>query len=83
MGKGQDRRGLPMIEGSFNSRTLANMDVALERVCKQTPLGEQHETRVRVAEAIIRCAEGGNTTLGSFIKAGQVAAKTAPAQAGG
>ena len=34
-----------MIADSFDSRTLANMEVALERACKILPTGaEQHET---------------------------------------
>ena len=53
-----------IIEGSFDSRTLANMEVALDRICGKTPSGEQHEVRKRVAEAIVRCARSGRTTLG-------------------
>ena len=35
-----------MIAESFDPRTLANMEVALERACKALPLGsEQHEAR--------------------------------------
>jgi hypothetical protein len=76
---GSKSNGYPMIHGSFDSRTLANMDVALEQICKQTPLGQLHETRARVAKALLRCAEAGHTTLGSLMKAGQLAAKARPA----
>jgi hypothetical protein len=47
-----------MIEGDFDSRTLANMNVALDRVCRHSPIGEQHELRRRVAESILLCASG-------------------------
>jgi hypothetical protein len=60
-----------MMESSFDIRTLANMDVALERVCKKTPLGEQHETRVLVADAILRCARRGKVSLGALTHAGE------------
>jgi hypothetical protein len=63
-----------MIEGSsFDTRTLANMEVALNRVCGKTPTGEQHEVRKRVAEAIVRCAKSGNTALGALTEAGKKA----------
>jgi hypothetical protein len=54
-----------MIEGSFSARTFAFMNVALDRVCQHTPLGEQHDVRERVAQGIIRCAKSGRTTLGA------------------
>jgi hypothetical protein len=60
-----------MIEGDFDSRTLANMNVALERLCRLSPIGEQHELRKRVAQSIIRCAKTGKTTLGALIEAGE------------
>src|ERR1700747_408729 len=59
-----------MIEGSFDARTLARMNVALDRVCEHTPLGEQHEVRERVAQGIIRCAKSGRTTLRALREAG-------------
>ena len=60
-----------MIEGSFDARTLAYMNVALDRVCEHTPLGEQHDVRERVAQGIIGCAKSGRTTLGALIEAGE------------
>ena len=60
-----------MIASDFDSRTLANMDFALERVCEKSPLGEQHDVRKHVAEAIIRCARSGDTTLGALTEAGE------------
>jgi hypothetical protein len=60
-----------MIEGKFNSRTLANMNVALERVCEKAPHGEDHAVRKRIAKEIIRCASSGKTTLSDLTAAGQ------------
>jgi hypothetical protein len=61
------------IEDSFDIRTLANMNVALERICGKSPLGEQYDIRKRVAQAIVRCAKDGRTTLGALTEAGEKA----------
>ena len=64
-----------MIADSFNSRTLANMEVALELACKILAFaGEQHEARRYIASKIIECANGGDKTLGGLTEAGQIAA---------
>jgi hypothetical protein len=60
-----------MIEGRFDARTLANMNVALERICQQRPDGEDHKVRRRVAQRIIQCAKTGMRTLGALTKAGE------------
>ena len=63
------------IADSFNSRTLANMEVALERACTVLGFaGEQHDARQYIACKIIECAEGGDKTLGGLTEAGQIAA---------
>jgi hypothetical protein len=62
---------LPMIEGSFPPRALANMNVALDRVCGKNLRGSEHEVRKRVATAIIQCAKSGRTTLGALTEAGE------------
>jgi hypothetical protein len=61
------------IEDSVDIRTLANMNVALERVCGKSPVGEEHDVRKRVAQAIVRCAKDGRTTLGALTEAGEKA----------
>jgi hypothetical protein len=63
--------GLPMIEDRFDARTLANMQVALERVCRQRPNGEYHKVRRLVARRIMQCAKRGKRTLGALTKAGE------------
>jgi hypothetical protein len=60
-----------MIEDGFDARTLANMTVALERVCQRRPDGEDHKIRRRVARRIIQCAKMGKKTLGELTKAGE------------
>ena len=62
-----------MIEGSFEPRVQANMDVALERVCGKSPCGERHDVRKRVAKAILQCAKSGKTALGVLTEAGEKA----------
>ena len=65
-----------MIEGKFDSRTLAAMNAALDKVCAQVPDGENHEVRKRVAKEIARCATDGQTALDEMIAAGQRALAT-------
>ena len=70
-----------MMEDSFDIRTLANMEVALDRVCGKTPTGEQHDVRKRVAQAVLLCAKSGKTTLGALTEAGEKALWCAPGKA--
>jgi hypothetical protein len=60
-----------MTADSFDARTLANMDVALERVCQRRPDGEEHRVRKLVARRIIKCARNGKRTLGALTEAGE------------
>ena len=60
-----------MVEDRFDARTLANMNVALDRVCQRRPDGEDHRVRKLVARRIIRCAKLGKKTLGALTKAGE------------
>jgi hypothetical protein len=60
-----------LIDGAFDSRTLANMNVALDRVCEKAAHGEDHTVRKRVARQIVKCARSGKTTLGELTAAGQ------------
>ena len=66
-----------MIADSFNSRTLANMEVALERACKLLSTGaeKQHWARRHIASKIVECAEGGDKTLKGMTEAGRAAAR--------
>jgi len=64
-----------MIAERFDSRTLANMEVALERACKTlSAAGEQHKARRYIASKILACARSGDTTLGGLTEAGRIAA---------
>jgi hypothetical protein len=64
-----------LITENFDSRTLASMEVALERACQTLSIGAaDHEFRRHVANKIIECAERGDRTLGGLTEAGRVAA---------
>jgi hypothetical protein len=64
-----------LIADSFDQRTLANMELALERACKMLPIGGQHhKARRRIARRILECAKSGERTLGGLTDAGCAAA---------
>jgi len=64
-----------LIAESFDQRTLANMEVALERACKGLATGsEQHDARRHIASKILECAESGDKTLSGLMDAGRAAA---------
>jgi hypothetical protein len=60
-----------IIDGAFDSRALANMNIALDRVCEKIANGQKHSVRRRVAKQIIKCARSGRTTLGDLTAAGR------------
>jgi hypothetical protein len=63
-----------VITDSFDARTLANMEVALERACKMLAIGaEEHRVRRHIASKILECAKSGDRTLGGLTDAGRVA----------
>jgi hypothetical protein len=64
-----------MITDAFSRRTLANMEVALERACLLLPTdGEKHRARRVIAGKIIECANRGDATLSMLTEAGYAAA---------
>ena len=60
-----------MIAEHFDIRTRINMKLALDRVCRNRPAGEDHRFRRSVAEHIIRCALTGRTGIGQLVDAGE------------
>lgn len=65
-----------MITEHFNSRTVANMEVALERASLLLKKkSELHEYRRYIANKILKRAEGGDTTLEGLTEAGSMAAR--------
>jgi hypothetical protein len=62
------------IAEKFDSPTLINMEVALEKACQSLPGGGDHKARCYVARRIIQCANGGDRTLGGLTQAGEMAA---------
>ncbi|MBR1160247.1 hypothetical protein [Bradyrhizobium elkanii] len=64
-----------MITDTFDRRTIAKMEVALERACLLLPIsGEKYRPRRIIASKIVECAYRGETTLGSLTDAGYAAA---------
>jgi hypothetical protein len=73
MNRLRDKEGL--ILETFDRRTLANMEVALERALQRLARGrEEHLSRQHVAKRILECAKAGDKTLGGLTKAGYRAA---------
>jgi hypothetical protein len=65
-----------MISESFDPRTLANMEIALDRACEILSTGrEKHRYRRHIASRIVQCAGSGNRTLGSLTTAALAAAE--------
>jgi hypothetical protein len=62
-----------MITQAFDSRTMAKMKEALERVCLLHPTGGEHDARRMIASKIIECAQRGNTSLIELTEAGYAA----------
>jgi predicted MarR family transcription regulator len=60
-----------LINGAFDSRTLAKMNAALDGVCMVAARGEEYSVRKLIARQIIRCARGGKTTLDELTIAGE------------
>ncbi|WP_028346475.1 hypothetical protein [Bradyrhizobium murdochi] len=50
----------------LDDRTIANMEVALEKACSRFPNGGDHESRKYVARKLMQSAVEGNTTLGGL-----------------
>jgi hypothetical protein len=62
-----------MISDSFDERTIANMEVALDRACESLPHGGDHTARWHIAGKILESARKGDTTLAGLTAAGRVA----------
>jgi hypothetical protein len=64
-----------MITDAFDRRTIANMEVALDRACLLLPTGgEKHQARRIIASKIIECANRGETGLSRLTEAAYAAA---------
>lgn len=69
------RREDHMISDTFDRRTIAKMEVALERACLLLPTGsEKHRARRIIAGKIIECANRGDATLSRLTEVGYAAA---------
>ena len=64
-----------MITDDFDERTIANMEVALDRACERFPKQlATHEARKHVAARILERATGGDRTLKGLTEAAIIAA---------
>jgi hypothetical protein len=64
-----------MITDDFDERTIANMEVALDRACERFPKQlASHEARKRVAARILEIATRGERTLKGLTDAAILAA---------
>jgi hypothetical protein len=64
-----------MITDDFDERTIANMEVALDRACERFPKQlASHEARKRVAGRILESARRGERTLKGLTDAAILAA---------
>jgi hypothetical protein len=72
-----------MIVECYDRRTMAAMEVALEKACACWPNGGQHNHRKRVAQSIIQCAKTGSTSLDALIEAGERAIVQLPQRSRG
>ena len=70
-----------MITEAFNRRTIANMEVALERALLLPTGGEKHRARRIIAGKIIECANRGETGLSRLTEVGYTAAMQLSASA--
>ena len=60
-----------MISEHFDTRTRINMKLALDRICRNRPSGDDRGFRKSVAENIVRCALTGRTGIGQLVDAGE------------
>jgi hypothetical protein len=63
-----------MITDSFEPRTLASMEVALERACSTLAERSEHQVRSQIANSILACAQTGEVSLGCLTEAAMAAA---------
>ncbi|MDT4738407.1 hypothetical protein [Bradyrhizobium sp. WYCCWR 12699] len=50
----------------IDERTMANLDVVLEEICRSLPHGGDHELRKATAQKLLDSALQGNRTLGEL-----------------
>lgn|SRR5215216_6163203 len=62
-----EKRVCRVLMKTLDERTTANMEVALEQVCRVLLHGGDHKTRKRIARKLMHSARHGNTTLGDFM----------------
>ena len=61
----------------LDDRTMANLDVVLEEVCRSLPRGGDHELRKQIAESLLDSAMKGNRTLSGLTEVANAALEKA------
>jgi hypothetical protein len=65
---------LKLIEQEFPARTIANMEIALERSCRFLPTRlDEAKTRKAIAGVIVKCAREKTATLAGMTEAARQA----------
>jgi hypothetical protein len=57
----------------LDDRTMANLDVVLEEVCRSLPHGRDHELRKTIAEKLLDSALNGTKTIGGLTEIARAA----------
>ena len=57
----------------LDDRTMANLDVVLEEVCRSLPHGGDHELRKAIAEKLLDSELEGNKTIGGLTEVARAA----------
>ncbi|MET4218685.1 hypothetical protein ABIB00_003903 [Bradyrhizobium sp. LB14.3] len=64
----------------LDDRTMANLDVVLEDVCRSMPHGGDHQLRKLIAERLLDSALAGNRTLAGLTEVAKAALAEATQQ---
>jgi hypothetical protein len=57
----------------LDDRTMANLDVVLEEVCRSLPHGGDHDLRKAIAEKLLNAALNGTRTIGGLTEIARAA----------
>jgi hypothetical protein len=69
-----------MIMARLDERTRANLDVALEEVCRELPHGGDHALRKKIAMRLLQSARKGNISISGLSTVAQTAMADATKQ---
>ena len=74
----------PLLSERFDSRTLRNMELALDLACQRLALNEQsHETRSLIARKIVESVLAGECSVDAMAQAAEAAVDNPSSMVGG